>query len=368
MTTTKTRTRISAGLLALASLAGVAVAATPASAIEPDSPEGAIVLPNSASGEINAQLRGFCHMKMGNDPLQTEFAVVKTDQDGEPIPGVEFTVDFDPNAHSTHAISLDSWEAVRSPELEQARVDAEHAVFEADTATNDYRASTYYPAENALKDANDDLSYAQFVLASGSTPEREAAVVTAQSAVDAAQADFDAVVPGHDAVVQAATDARAVAVAAAQAISDHLMSEAEIDDWTIVTDENGVATLSAYYCAGAGEADSWTFTETSVPEGISPARIGAELIVTTGYQGQLAGVTSGLGEVYKAAGYVGQGTYNGAWTINAENERLPEPTPTPTPEEPMPTPTPEEPTPTPTPVKEVKVTPAAPAMPPIVSG
>lgn len=172
--------------------------------------------------------------------------------------------------------------------------------------------------------------------------------------------------------MQAATDARAVAVAAAQAISDQLMSEGAIDDWTIVTDENGVATLSTYYCAGAGEADSWTFTETAVPEGISPAGIGAEMVVTTGYQGQSSAVTSGLGDVYKTADYVGETTYTGSWTINAENERLPEepePTPTPTPEEP--TPTPEEPTPTtpaPTPVKEVKVTPSAPVQPPIVSG
>ena len=305
---TKTRTRVSAAALAFFTLAGVALAATPAQAIEPGSPEGAIVLPNSSTGEINAQLRGFCHMKISNDPLETEFSVVKTDQNGEPIPGVEFTVDFDPNAQSTHAISLDSWQDVRSPELEQARVDAESAVYNADMATNAYRAETYFPAQSALNSAQGDLSYAEAVLASGSTPEREAAVVTAQAAVDAAQADFDAVVPGHDALVQAATEARTVAVAAAQAISDQLMSEAEIDDWTIVTDENGVATLSTYYCAGAGEADSWTFTETSVPEGISPAGIGAELIVTTGYQGQLAGVTSGLGEVYKAADYVGETT------------------------------------------------------------
>ena len=53
--------------------------------------------------------------------------------------------------------------------------------------------------------------------------------------------------------------------------------------------------------------------------------------------------------------------------VNTLLPEEPEPTPTPTPEEPAPTPS--APTaPAPIPVKEVQITPAQPALPPIVSG
>lgn len=371
---TKTRTRVSAAALAFFTLAGVAIAASPAQAIEPDSPEGAIVLPNSSTGEISSQLRGFCHAKILSDPVQTDFEIVKKDPTGAPIPGVEFTIDFQANAASTHAISLDSWQDVRSPDLETARVDAEHALYAADTAVNAYRQSTWHPASNALSTAKSDLSYAQAVLAGGSTPEREQAVADAQAAVADAQAALDLVQPEMDALTQTATDARTTAVAAAQAIADHLMADAEVDAFTVTTDAEGKIVLPTYYCSGGGDGsgDRWVITETAVPEGVDPAGIGAELVLSTGYGNHVETAVSGIdGGVYTEAVYTEEstssGTSSGTWRVNAVNSLIPEePTPTPTPEEPAPTPTPT--TPAPTPVKEVKVTPAQPIQPPIVSG
>ncbi|MBS3180041.1 MULTISPECIES: hypothetical protein [unclassified Pseudoclavibacter] len=372
---TKTRTRVSAAALAFFTLAGVAIAASPAQAIEPDSPEGAIVLPNSSTGEISSQLRGFCHAKILSDPVQTDFEIVKKDPTGVPIEGVEFTIDFQANAASTHAISLDSWQEVRSPDLEATRVDAEHALYAADTAVNDYRRDFWHPASNALSTAKSDLSYAETVLAGGSTPEREQAVVDAQAAVDEAQAALDAMQPEMDALTQVAADARTAAVAAAQAISDQLMADAEVDTLTVTTDAEGRIVLPTYYCSGGGDGggDRWIITETAVPEGVDPAGVGAELVLSSGYGNHVESAVRGVdgGGVYTAAEYTEEstssGTSSGTWRVDAVNELLPEeptPTPTRTPEEPTPTPT----APAPTPVKEVQVTPSTPALPPIVSG
>lgn len=367
------------GALAFAGLAllgtGLGVAAAPAQAAEADWWES-VVLPRADNGETYV----YPECSKFQRPGSTEIIIEKLDQHGQPVEAV-FEVTYAPAPASTHRISEASWQEVRDPALEATRISTFDAWM---VAQADLSAATqaYNVANSAVGSAQRVLDAAQLRVADAQTA-LDAAEPGSQAAADAeanlavqtedrdaaqvllteATATRDAAKPTYDAALATNSTAGAAAGAAAEAVSAHLMANGQIDAWQVTTTE-GAGDLETLGC-GDG---SYSITEVSTEDGISPAGIGALLEIAAD-----GTVTSQDESVFTNVEVVAGVGHDKTITVQAVNERLPEvpvePTPTPTPEVPVtPTPTPEQPTPT-----TVQVTPApAPQAPaaskPVVSG
>lgn len=367
-----TRRPVRLAALALAGLAvlgtGFGITAAPAQAAESGWWES-VVLPRADNGEVYT----YPECSKFQRPGATVIEIEKVDQFGDPVEAT-FEVTYAPAAASTHRISEASWQEVRDPALEATRI----ATFDAwMTAQTDLSAaaqafntanSAVGSAQRVLDAAQLRVTDAQAVLDAAAPGSQAAADAEANLAIqvedrDAAQvvlteatATRDAAKPTYDAALATNSTAGAAAQTAAEAVSAHLMSAGEIDAWQVTTTE-GAGDLETLGC-GDG---SYSITEVSTEDGISPAGIGALLEIAAD-----GTVTSQDESVFTNVEVVAGEGHDKTITVQAVNERLPEvpveptPTPTPTPEAPKPTPTTVTVTPAPAP--------AAQSAKPVVSG
>lgn len=372
-----TRRPVRLGALAFAGLAlvgtGFGVAAAPAQAAEADWWES-VVLPRADNGETYVYPECMKFVRPGS----TEIVIDKVDQDGNPVEAT-FEVTYSPAAASTHRISAESWQEVRNVELEAERISTFDAWM---TAQTDLSAATqaYNGANNAVGSAQRVLDAAQLRVNDAQTALDAAAPGSqayadaeanlaiqvedrdaAQTALDEAATTRDEAKPAYDAALVTNDTAGSAAQTAAEAVSAHLMANGQIDAWQVTT-TGGDGHLETLGC-GDG---SYSITEVSTEDGISPSGIGALLEIDAS-----GNVVSQDESVYTSVEVTrDQATHGQTITVSAVNERLPEPPVTPEPT-PTPTPTPEQPAPTPTPTPTtVTVTPApaAQSAKPVVSG